>query len=256
MMRLIIGIIGIILIFIISRNLSVFFRNSKNIKEGLVDISNNIDTNCIIKDICTPCDTSYNTRTCTRTWMSKHGDPGCLINGKNETTTVYTGISCNNNEIINIDNPIIQTAESVKDTYDFDPLTPDKFINIISTANNEINAVIHNQDIYNTMNSFANKMSTKLSDDLQQYISSVKKSDQKFITPNAFQAPALILRKDKPDMIAYQNKNPNGGGNTLGNPFLMDTNYTDKNITNYPISSEYQMSNNSVSPYQSAWTFE
>ena len=64
-----------------------------------------------------------------------------------------------------------------------------------------------------------------------------------------------MLRNDKPDMIAYNNRNPNGGGNTLENPFLKDTNYTIQNITNYPISFEYQNTLKGPKPYESEWEF-
>ena len=127
--------------------------------------------------------------------ISRIGKPGCIIKGEKKTTTNYNDISCDNIEFIEIDNPASDVEEISKNYLD-SPLTPDEFVKLVSAGNNEFNAVINSQDIYNNMNKFANDMSQRVSDDLQQYISVVRNSHKTFIDPLSFQAPALMLRQD------------------------------------------------------------
>ena len=248
-------ILSVVLLFIIFRNLMVLRNKPTDVIEGLTDISNNIDLNCIIEDTCTPCDDINGTKNCTRRWISKDGTSGCVINGKKMVETKYNDISCNNIELIEINNPV-SDVKDVSNANFYYPLTPEQLITLASKGRSEMNEVINSQEIYNTMNKFANDMTTKISDDLHEYISVVRNSHKTFVVPLAFQAPALMLRQDKPDMIAYNNRNPNGGGNTLENPLLTSKNYTEKNISNFPLSFEYQMRLKGPAPYESTWNFE
>lgn len=225
MMRII---IGIILIGVISINLIAVVRNTR---EGL-------DNKCYKGDgSIVPYTRPYDIA----------NKCGGLHDGTNVKWVDNSGCCY----MIRLDEPTDITSAPTK-ILTANPTKVLNFIKKISTENHAINEILHSKDIYNAMNAFTNNMSTKISGDLRKPGGD---DNIAFIDSVNTRAPALILRTDKPDMIAYNNINPNGGGNSLNHPFLMDTNYTEDNISEYPISSEYQLSSGMAPPYESAWAY-